>query len=328
MTELLKRSRRLRSSDTLRRMVRESRISKAALVYPVFVKAGINIQEEIQSMPGQFRYSVDRLGALFDRLLKAGVDKVLFFGLPEKKDAEGSGAWQADGVVQKALRWTAGHYPAIYRISDICMCEYTNHGHCGILDGDGVDNDKTLDYLARIALSHAEAGADMVAPSDMMDGRVLAIRRALDKAGRTTVPIMSYAAKYSSAFYGPFREAALSAPSFGDRKSYQMDFHNAKEALKEALADIEEGADIVMVKPALSYLDIIRQTADAVQVPVAAYSVSGEYAMIKAAGKAGFIDEGAVIAESAASIFRAGAGILITYFASEIAAFIDEGRIG
>ncbi|MDR3302467.1 MAG: porphobilinogen synthase [Spirochaetaceae bacterium] len=328
MVELLQRARRLRGSETLRRTVRETRISKDALIYPVFVKPGKNIAEEIVPMPGQYRYSVDRLGAVFDRLLQAGVDKILFFGLPEQKDAEGSGAWREDGIVQQALRWTKDAYPEIYCIGDLCMCEYTDHGHCGILDGKTVDNDATLDFLAKIALSQVKAGADMVAPSDMMDGRVIAIRRALDAAGFSSAPIMSYAAKYSSSFYGPFREAADSAPTFGDRKSYQMDYHNAKEAVKEALRDIEEGADIIMVKPALSYLDVIRRCAQVVNVPLAAYSVSGEYAMIKAAGSAGSIDEDAVIAETAASIFRAGADILISYFAAEIGGFVDSGRIG
>jgi porphobilinogen synthase len=328
MLEMVQRARRLRGSETLRRTVRETRISKDALIYPVFVKPGKDSAEEIPAMPGQYRYSVDRLGSIFDTQLKAGVNKVLFFGLPEEKDAEGSGAWRPEGIVQRALRWTKEHYREIYCIGDVCMCEYTSHGHCGMLDGEQVDNDTTLAYLARIALAQVAAGADMVAPSDMMDGRVLAIRRALDKAACSAVPLMSYAAKYSSSFYGPFREAADSAPAFGDRKSYQMDYHNAKEALKEVLRDIEEGADIIMVKPALSYLDIIRQSADTVSVPVAAYSVSGEYSMIKAAGKAGFVNEDAIIAETAVSIFRAGADILISYFAAEIARFINEGRIG
>jgi porphobilinogen synthase len=230
--------------------------------------------------------------------------------------------------VQSALRYTGEHFPDIYRITDVCMCEYTSHGHCGILKGSRVDNDRTLEYLARIAVSHAEAGADMAAPSDMMDGRVRAIRNALDAKGYADIPILSYAAKYCSSFYGPFREAADSAPAFGDRKSYQMDYHNKKEGIKEALTDIDEGADIVMVKPALAYLDVIQRVSDAVNVPVAAYSVSGEYAMIKAAAKAGHIDEAAVVCECAASIFRSGADILISYFAEELAGWIQEGRIG
>ncbi|GHV29522.1 delta-aminolevulinic acid dehydratase [Spirochaetia bacterium] len=334
MIELLHRERRLRGNETLRKMVRETRLSREALIYPVFVKAGKNIAEEIASMPGQYRYSVDKLGLIFDRLLLAGVKRVMFFGLPAEKDEVGSGAFRHDGIIQTALGYAQDHFPEIYRIADLCMCEYTSHGHCGILQGEGpvgpfdVDNDATLDYLARIAVSQADAGAQIIAPSDMMDGRVKAIRSALDAKDYTSLPIMSYAAKYSSSFYGPFREAAGSAPAFGDRKSYQMDYHNKKEGLKEALRDIDEGADIVMVKPALSYLDIIREVSDAVLVPVAAYSVSGEYSMIKAAAKAGFIDEANIVCETAVSIFRAGAEILITYYAMELAKWIDEGRIG
>lgn len=328
MTDLLHRERRLRGSDTLRKMVRETRLSREALIYPVFVKAGKNIEEEITSMPGQYRYSVDKLGLIFDRLLLAGVKRVMFFGLPAEKDEVGSGAFRQDGIIQTALGYTQDRFPEIYRITDLCMCEYTSHGHCGILHGKEVDNDASLDYLARIAVSQASAGAQMIAPSDMMDGRVKAIRSALDAAGLSGLPIMSYAAKYSSSFYGPFREAAGSAPAFGDRKGYQMDYHNKKEGLKEAFRDIDEGADIVMVKPALSYLDIIQEVSRAVVVPVAAYSVSGEYAMIKAAAKAGFIDEANIVCETAVSIFRAGADILITYYAMELAKWIDEGRIG
>jgi porphobilinogen synthase len=310
-------------------MVRETRLSCDALIYPVFVKAGSNVKEEISAMPGQYRWSVERLAEVFDEQLEAGVNKVLFFGLPARKDGEGSGAWRDDGIVQQALRWTKAHYPEIYCIGDVCMCEYTSHGHCGILDDNGVvDNDATLDYLTRIALAQVDAGVDMVAPSDMMDGRVLAIRRGLDAGGHTGVPIMSYAAKYSSSFYGPFREAAGSAPAFGDRKSYQMDFHNSNEAMKEVLQDVEEGADIVIVKPALAYLDIVRRVRDAVNVPVAAYNVSGEYALVKAAGAAGFVDEAALVDEMAVCIFRGGADILITYFAADIARSIAVGRIG
>ena len=328
MIELRHRERRLRGSETLRKMVRETRVSREALIYPVFVKEGKDIEEAIASMPGQFRYSVDRLSSIFERLLKAGVNRVVFFGIPAQKDEVGSGAFRHDGIIQTALGYTAEHYPEVYRITDLCMCEYTSHGHCGILKDQVLDNDATLDYLARIAVSHADAGAQMIAPSDMMDGRVKVIRSALDANSYTGIPIMSYAVKYSSAFYGPFREAASSAPAFGDRKTYQMDYHNRKEALKEALYDIEEGADILMVKPALSYLDIIREVANVSLVPVAAYSVSGEYAMIKAAAQAGFVDEAALVCETAASIFRAGASILISYYAAELAGWIDEGRIG
>ncbi|WP_349948495.1 porphobilinogen synthase [Lacrimispora sp. BS-2] len=326
--DLIYRPRRLRASDTLRKMVRETRVSKESLIYPLFVVDGKEIVEEIPSMEGQYRYSVDRLPQIMDRLVKAGVEKILLFGIPAHKDACGSQAYDEEGIVQRAIRFIREHYPMVYIVTDVCMCEYTSHGHCGILDGESVDNDKTLEYLNMIALSHVKAGAHMVAPSDMMDGRIGSMRQALDEAGFVNVPIMAYSAKYSSAFYGPFREAAGSAPSFGDRKSYQMDYHNRKEALREVELDVAEGADIVMVKPALSYLDIIREVADRHDLPVAAYSVSGEYAMIKAASKAGFIDEEKIICESAVSIYRAGADILITYYAIELARFMDEGKIG
>jgi porphobilinogen synthase len=309
-------------------MVRETRLSTESLVYPVFVQEGENIEDEIPSMEGQYRYSVDRLGVIFNKLLEAGVSRVMFFGLPEEKDEIGSGAFRDDGVIQMALRYAAERFPELYRITDLCMCEYTSHGHCGILRDNDVDNDATLEYLARIALSQAEAGSQMIAPSDMMDGRVKAIRGALDARGRIDIPIMSYSTKYSSAFYGPFREAAHSAPAFGDRKTYQMDYHNKREGVREALRDIEEGADIVMVKPALAYLDVINEVSQAVNAPLAAYSVSGEYSMIKAAARAGFVDEAGMICETAVSVFRAGADILITYFAMELARWIREGRIG
>ncbi|MDR7813801.1 porphobilinogen synthase [Lacrimispora sp.] len=326
--DLLYRPRRLRTSDTLRKMVRETRVSKESLIYPLFVVDGKEIVEEIPSMEGQYRYSVDRLPQIMDRLVNAGVEKILLFGIPAHKDTCGSQAYDEEGVVQRAIRFIREHYPMVYIVTDVCMCEYTSHGHCGILDGESVDNDKTLEYLNMIALSHVKAGAHMVAPSDMMDGRIGSMRQALDEAGFVNVPIMAYSAKYSSAFYGPFREAAGSAPAFGDRKSYQMDYHNRKEALKEVELDVAEGADIVMVKPALSYLDIIREVADRHDLPVAAYSVSGEYAMIKAASKAGFIEEEKIVCESAVSIYRAGADILITYYAIELARFMDEGKIG
>ena len=280
------RPRRLRKSETLRKMVRETRMDKSSLIYPLFVKEGENIEEEIPSMEGQYRYSIDRLPYELERLQKAGVDKVMFFGIPDVKDEVGSQAYAEDGIVQKAIREARKQFPDMYLITDVCMCEYTSHGHCGVLCGHDVENDKTLELLAKTALSHVQAGADMVAPSDMMDGRVAAIRHILDENNYKDTPIMSYAVKYASAFYGPFRDAAGSAPSFGDRKSYQMDFHNRREAIKEALLDVEEGADIIMVKPALSYLDIIREVRDTIDLPVAAYSVSGEYAMVKAGAKA------------------------------------------
>lgn len=322
------RPRRLRKSETLRKMVRETRMDKSSLIYPLFVKEGENIEEEIPSMEGQYRYSIDRLSYELERLQKAGVDKVMFFGIPDVKDEVGSQAYAEDGIVQKAIREAKKQFPDMYLITDVCMCEYTSHGHCGVLCGHDVENDKTLELLAKTALSHVQAGADMVAPSDMMDGRVAAIRHILDENNYKDTPIMSYAVKYASAFYGPFRDAAGSAPSFGDRKSYQMDFHNRREAIKEALLDVEEGADIIMVKPALSYLDIIREVRDTIDLPVAAYSVSGEYAMVKAGAKLGYIDEERIIGEMAVSTFRAGTDIYLTYFAKEIAKLMDEGRIG
>ncbi len=326
--ELIQRPRRLRGSETLRKMVRETRMDKSSLIYPLFVREGEGMEEEIQSMEGQYRYSIDRLPYELERLTEAGVSGVMLFGIPEHKDEVGSGAYDPQGIVQRALRAAKKEFPDLYYVTDVCMCEYTSHGHCGVLCGQEVDNDETLKLLAKTALSHVEAGADMVAPSDMMDGRVRAIRECLDHHGHTGIPIMSYAVKYASSFYGPFREAAGSAPSFGDRKSYQMDFHNRREGLKEALTDLEEGADILMVKPALSYLDIISDVAKAVSVPVAAYSVSGEYAMVKAAAKMGWIDEEKIIGEMAAGAYRAGAQIYITYFAKELARQMEKGRIG
>ena len=326
--ELIKRPRRLRGGETLRKMVRETRMDKFSLIYPLFVMEGTGIQEEIPSMEGQYRYSLDRLPYKLEQLEKAGVSSIMLFGIPDHKDEIGSGAYAQDGIVQKALRSAKERFPEMYYVTDVCMCEYTSHGHCGVLCGHDVDNDKTLELLAKTALSHAQAGSDMIAPSDMMDGRVAAIRKELDQGGFSNIPIMSYAVKYASAFYGPFRDAAGIAPAFGDRKSYQMDFHNRREGMKEALMDIEEGADIIMVKPAMSYLDMVSEISKAVNVPVAAYSVSGEYAMVKAAAKMGWIDEERIIGEMAVGAYRAGAQIYITYFAEEIAKMMDEGRIG
>ena len=326
--ELIKRPRRLRGGETLRKMVRETRMDKSSLIYPLFVMEGTGIQEEIPSMEGQYRYSLDRLPYKLEQLEKAGVSSIMLFGIPDHKDEIGSGAYAQDGIVQKALRSAKERFPEMYYVTDVCMCEYTSHGHCGVLCGHDVDNDKTLELLAKTALSHAQAGSDMIAPSDMMDGRVAAIRKELDQGGFSNIPIMSYAVKYASAFYGPFRDAAGSARAFGDRKSYQMDFHNRREGMKEALMDIEEGADIIMVKPAMSYLDMVSEISKAVNVPVAAYSVSGEYAMVKAAAKMGWIDEERIIGEMAVGAYRAGAQIYITYFAEEIAKMMDEGRIG
>ena len=320
--DLIQRPRRLRGSENLRKMVRETRMDKSSLIYPLFVKEGTGIEEEIPSMEGQFRYSVDRLPFELERLQNAGVNSIMLFGIPDHKDEVGSGAYDPNGIVQKALREAKKQFPDMYYITDVCMCEYTSHGHCGVLCGHDVNNDATLELLAKTAVSHVEAGADMVAPSDMMDGRVRAIREALDANGHYGAPIMSYAVKYASAFYGPFRDAAGSAPSFGDRKSYQMDFHNRREGMKEALTDVEEGADIIMVKPAMSYLDMVSEVSKAVNVPVATYSVSGESA------KMGWIDEERIMCEMAVSAYRAGAQIYLTYYAKELAKCMDEGRIG
>jgi porphobilinogen synthase len=322
------RPRRLRNGELLRKMVRETRVDKSSLIYPMFVMEGTNIKEEIPSMEGQYRYSIDQMPYQLEALRNAGVTSVMFFGIPSHKDAVGSQAYAEDGIVQRALREARKQFPDMYLITDVCMCEYTDHGHCGVLKGDYVDNDPTLELLAKTAVSHVQAGADMVAPSDMMDGRILAMREALDANGYVETPIMSYAVKYASAFYGPFREAAGSAPSFGDRKSYQMDPHNRREGLKEAALDIEEGADIIMVKPALAYLDVIREVKDMTDVPVASYSTSGEYAMVKAAAKLGYMDEERTICEMAISAYRAGTDIYLTYYAKELAECMDKGLIG
>ena len=322
--ELTIRPRRLRSSDSLRHMVRETRMSPDSLIYPIFVDETLSGRRPIPSLEGQYHYGLDCVCDAVRECLEAGVGRCILFGLPARKDALGSSAWDGQGVVQQAIRAIKATYPDFYVITDVCMCEYTDHGHCGALCGHEVDNDKTLELLAKTALSHAQAGADMVAPSDMMDGRVAAIRAALDENGFQNVPILSYSAKYASAFYGPFRAAAGSAPSFGDRKSYQMDPHNRKECA----LDVEEGADLLMVKPALAYLDVIRECADAFELPLCAYSVSGEYAMIKAAAAAGLIDEYRVMCESAVSVFRAGANLLITYYAKELAQAMKKGDIG
>ena len=303
-------------------------MDKSSLIYPLFVQEGVGKEEEIPSMPGQFRYSLDRLPYELERLSKAGVGSVMLFGIPDKKDAMASQDYEQHGIVQREQAVGKEQFPDLYYITDVCLCEYTSHGHCGMLCGHEVENDSTLELLAKTAVSHVQAGADMVAPSDMMDGRVLAIRQALDKNGYKETPIMSYAVKYASAFYGPFREAADSAPAFGDRKSYQMDPHNSREGVKEALLDVEEGADIVMVKPALAYQDMITKVREVTNVPVAAYSVSGEYAMVKAAAAKGWIDEERIMCEMAVGAYRAGAQIYLTYYAKELAKCMDEGRIG
>lgn len=326
--ELIQRPRRLRETDALRKMVRETRASQDSLILPFFIKEGKNIKTPISSMDGHFHYSPDRIHEAVEEAMASGIDKFLLFGIPEDKDPVGTQAYHEEGVVQQGIRAIKEKCPQAYVIADTCMCEYTSHGHCGILDGHNVDNDRTLEYIAKTALSQIQAGADMVAPSDMMDGRVAAIRRELDRNGYKHASIMSYAAKYASSFYGPFREAAGSAPSFGNRKQYQMDYHNRREAMKECLTDIQEGADIIIVKPALSYLDIIREVKDNTNVPVAAYSVSGEFAMMKATAKAGLIDEYGIMCETTISMLRAGSDILITYYAKEIAEAIRRGDIG
>ena len=303
-------------------------MDKSSLIYPMFIVEGTNIKEEIPSMMGQYRYSVDRMEEKLEQLSKAGIGGVMLFGIPDHKDELGSGAYAQDGIVQQGFRKAKELFPDLYMIGDVCMCEYTSHGHCGVLCGHDVDNDKTLELLQKTALSQVQAGADMVAPSDMMDGRVGAIREILDKNGYINTPIMAYSAKFASAFYGPFRDAAESAPAFGDRKTYQMDYHNRREALKEVDQDVLEGADIVMVKPAMAYGDLIREVKDMTDIPVAAYSVSGEYSMVKTTAATGFIDETSIMCEMAVSAFRAGTDIYITYFAEELAKCMDEGRIG
>ncbi|AEH45541.1 Porphobilinogen synthase [Thermodesulfatator indicus DSM 15286] len=313
------RPRRLRRNETLRSLVRETELSLNHLIYPLFVVEGHGIKEEVPSMPGVFRFSVDLLKEEIKEIIDLGLPAVILFGIPAQKDEIGSEAYAKKGVVQRAISAIKKIAPELLVITDVCLCEYTSHGHCGIIKGSEVDNDLTLEQLARVAVSHAKAGADMVAPSDMMDGRVARIREALDEAGFSHIPIMSYAVKYCSSFYGPFRDAAESAPQFGDRRSYQMDPANVREALREATLDVEEGADILMVKPAMPYLDVITRLREEFNHPIAAYQVSGEYAMIKAAGKLGWLDEERAMMESLISIRRAGADIILTYFAKEIA---------
>jgi porphobilinogen synthase len=319
----LTRMRRLRRTKTLRSLVRETRISSECLIAPLFIVEGAGIKQPISSMPGQFRFSADLAAKECASLFDLGVPAVLLFGIPEKKDDIGSPAWDPNGVVQIAIRSIKKAVPDLIVITDVCLCEYTSHGHCGMLKADKVDNDSTLPLLAEMALSHARAGADIVAPSDMMDGRVAAIRGELDKDGFEETAILSYAVKYASAFYGPFREAAGSAPAFGDRKSYQMDPANSREAVLEALLDVSEGADMLMVKPALAYLDVIARLRQAVDLPMAAYNVSGEYSMLIAAASQGLLDRDAAMMEMLLSIKRAGADCIITYFAREAAQLLN-----
>lgn len=318
------RPRRMRRNENFRRMIRETLLLPDHLIYPLFVVFGKGVRRPIPSMPGVFQLSIDEAVKEVRECRSLHIPAVILFGIPDHKDEKASGAYAPDGIIQRAMKTLKEKVPEVLIIGDVCLCEYTSHGHCGVLRGNEVDNDATLELLARTALSQARAGADMVAPSDMMDGRVAEIRQALDENGFEHLPIMSYAAKYASAFYGPFREAAESAPQFGDRKGYQMDPANAREALREVTLDVEEGADIIMVKPALPYLDIIRQVREEFDLPVAAYQVSGEYAMIKAAAQKGWLDERSIVLESLIAIRRAGADLILTYFAKEAATWLQE----
>ncbi len=318
------RLRRLRRTEALRELVRETRVAIGDLIYPMFVTDGRDIKQEISSMPGIFHLSPDRLPAEVEEIARLEIPAVLLFGIPENKDEAGTAAYHTQGVIPQAIRVIKKSVPELLVVTDVCLCEYTSHGHCGIVADGHVDNDQTLPLLTRMALSHVEAGADIVAPSDMMDGRVKAIREGLDKKGFHHIPILSYAAKYASAFYGPFREAAESAPQFGDRRGYQMDPPNVREALREVEQDIAEGADIVMVKPALAYLDVIRRVRDTFNYPLAAYNVSGEYAMVKAAAHQGWLDEKQIVIEILTSIKRAGADIILTYHAKEAARWLKS----
>ncbi|MBT8317443.1 MAG: porphobilinogen synthase [Lutibacter sp.] len=313
------RTRRLRKTENIRRLVRENKLTIDDLIYPLFIEEGENIETEIVSMPGIKRFSLDRISKELDEVVALDIPAVLLFGIPSEKDEEGSETWNDDGIMQRAVRFIKKNYPSLYVITDVCFCEYTSHGHCGIIHDNDVDNDATLPNIAKQVISHAKAGVDMVAPSGMMDGMIETIREALDNTGFPNLPIMSYAVKYSSAFYGPFRDAADSAPTFGDRRTYQMDPSNRDEGMREAIFDDREGADILMVKPALSYLDIIRDLKNNFDRPIACYNVSGEYAMIKAAAANGWIDGERVMMESLLSMKRAGADIIITYFAKEVA---------
>lgn len=321
------RGRRLRKNEVIRSMMQETRLVKQDFIYPLFVVEGTHIKHEIETLPEVYHYSIDMLHEILDEMMAFGVYSCILFGIPEHKDACGSSAYAKDGILQRAIRYIKEYCPEMYVIGDVCMCEYTDHGHCGILNEAGeVLNDETLTYLNKIALSYAEAGIDMVAPSDMMDGHIASIRHTLDTYGYTHVAIMGYSAKYASSYYGPFRAAANSAPAFGDRKAYQMDFANREEALREIRADIEEGVDLIMVKPALSYLDIVQKASENFQIPLAVYNVSGEYAILKMAVKEGLVNE-AVIYETILSMKRAGANLIITYFALYLAKLLDEGAV-
>ena len=322
---MINRTRRLRKTENIRRLVRENKLTTDDLIFPLFIEEGENVETEIKSMPGIKRFSLDKISTELDEVTSLNIPAVLLFGIPSRKDDVGTETWNDDGIVQQAIRFIKKNYPKLYVITDVCFCEYTSHGHCGILnDNNDVDNDATLINLSRQAISHAKAGADMLAPSGMIDGSIIKMREALDNTGYYDLPIMGYSVKYSSAFYGPFRDAADSTPTFGDRKTYQMDPANRDEAMREAAFDDAEGADILMVKPALSYLDIVRDLKNNYDRPIACYNVSGEYAMIKAAGEKGWIDEEKVMMESLLSMKRAGADIIITYFAKEVAKILKR----
>jgi porphobilinogen synthase len=321
-----RRPRRLRSGEVIRSMVRENRVNVSDLIYPFFICEGEGIRREVPSMPGVYNLSLDEFVAELAKVVELDIPAVLLFGIPDTKDCVGSGAYAEDGIVQKAVRIAKKTYPKLYVITDVCLCEYTDHGHCGIIENGDVQNDPTLELLAKTAVSHAQAGADMIAPSDMMDGRVEAIREALNEAGFANTPIMAYSAKYSSAFYGPFRDAAGSTPQFGDRRSYQMDPANGREALLETALDIEEGADIVMVKPGLAYLDVLQSLKNEFQLPTCVYNVSGEYSMVKAAAANDWVDEKRIVMEIMTAFKRAGADLIITYHALDVAKWLKEDR--
>ena len=322
---MFSRTRRTRNNTIIRDLISDVNLTMNDFLYPIFIEEGDNIKIEIESMPNQYRYSLDKLKDELDEICNLGIRGLLLFGIPKNKDEKGSSAYDENGIIQKAVKYIKHNFPNLLIVTDVCMCEYTSHGHCGILDNCNVDNDSTLEYIAKIALSHVQAGADMVAPSDCMDGHVYAIRNILDKNGYVNIPIMSYSVKYASSYYSPFREAADSAPSFGDRKTYQLDFRNSKEYIQKIKNDIEEGADIFIIKPALAYLDIIKDVSNRFNdIPIASYNVSGEYSLVKAASKLGFIDEKRIVLENMYSLKRAGSDIIITYHAKDLAKYLRE----
>lgn len=324
----MKRFRRLRSGEQIRRLVRETSVEKKSLIYPMFIEEGENIKIPVESMPGIYRYSIDRLDEELERVSESKIGGILVFGIPKHKDETGSEAYNENGIMQNAIRYIKSRYPDMLVIADVCLCEYTSHGHCGVVCGEEIVNDETLPLLGKMSVSLARAGADIIAPSDMMDGRIGFIRNALDENGFVNTPVLSYSAKFASGYYSPFRDAADSAPSFGDRRTYQMDCANGREAMREIEDDISEGADMIMVKPALAYLDLVRQARDRFELPVAAYNVSGEYSMVKAAAKLGWIDEKRIVMENLTAIRRAGADIIITYHALDAAKWLDEDMGG